>query len=211
MTKLTKISGISAAFILIALDVLAIINSFALGGASVFNNFINYSIPCGLLLGCVLLAAIYEKPYKKSLSITTMVFFSILLLIRTLAIVLRILELIYATNIVTVWYTQYMELAQYSAFTVLALAVIFLLIYLTKGKLEKTALFLGGFSCLGLLGVWAVHLYTLITGATQLSISFLQFLIELYNSGFFRDMLVALAYIIAFWTINEINKEKEKA
>ena len=41
MTKLTKISGISAAFILIALDVLAIINSFALGGASVFNNFIN--------------------------------------------------------------------------------------------------------------------------------------------------------------------------
>lgn len=209
MTKITKISGISAAIILIALDIFAIVNSLTLNFANMVNNFINYSLLCGAFLGITLLAAIFEKPYKKSLSIITLVLFSVSFAVRLLAIILYVLELIFASYMTNVGFNEYIELAKYSAFALLALGVIFLMIYLTKGKFEKTALTLGGASCVAMFAVWGINTYFLVTSAVEYSVGIFKAFLEFYSSDLLRDCLTVLAYIMTFWIINEINKEKE--
>ncbi len=210
MTKTTKISGISVAILLIALDFFVIANSLTLSVGNIINNFINYSLPCGTLLGITLLVAIFEKPSKKALSITTLVLFSVSFAIRVLAIVLYVLEPIFANYLVVAGFNEYMELAKYAAFTLLALGVIFLMIYLRKGKFEKTALTLGGVSCVALLIVWGIYTYYLISSSVEYSAGLFEIFLEFYNGELLRDAVVVISYITSFWVINEINKEKEK-
>ncbi len=209
MTKLMKITGISAALILIVLDIFALSTSFALGGMNVFNTIINNSIPCGLLLGCTVLSAIFEKYSKKTLSIITVVLFSIFLFIRVLAIALHVWEIFFSPYLAPMTYTEYMDLAKYSAFTLLAVAVLFLMKYLNKGKFEKTTLVLGGVSCSALFIAWGIDMYNVLSSALELSYGLLESFMEIYNSGLLIEAFSVLAYIIVFWIINEINKDKE--
>ena len=100
-------------------------------------------------------------------------------------------------------------LLKYSAFTLLAVGVLFLMKYLTKGKFEKTTLVLGGFSCAALFVAWGIDIYNLVSSVVDLSYGFIEIFMEVYNSGLFREVFLVLAYVIVFWIINEINKEKE--
>ena len=209
MTKLVKFSGISAALILIILDITALVTSFTLGGINVFNTVVNNSIPCGLLLGCTVLSAIFEKYSKKVLSTITSILFSIALCIRVLAIGLYIWMIFFSHYLAPMTYTEYMDLAKYSAFTLLAVGVLFLMKYLTKGKFEKTTLVLGGVSCTALFVAWGIGIYNLVSSVVDLSYGFIEIFMEVYNSGLFREVFLVLAYVIVFWIINEINKEKE--
>lgn len=211
MTRLMKISGTLASVVLIFLDAIALINSLSLSGMIVFDSFVNNSISCGLFLGACSLCVIYNKAAKKGLTITSLVLFSAAVLIRILAIVLLILERIYATYLAPMTSAQYLELAEYSAFALLAVAVIFLMIFLLKGKLQKTTLALGSTSLIALCAVWVINIYNLITEAVNLSSGVISTLYQFLNGGLAKDIIVVLAYAAVFWALTDINKVKGNA
>lgn len=211
MSKLTKILGIVGAIMLIFLDIKELWNCFTLSGVGIFNNIVNNTLPCGLLLGVLTLYAVRNESHKKSLSIATLVFFIIAAFIRILTLVLYILERIYANYLAPMSASDYLDLAKFSAFGLLAFAVIFLMIYTLKGKFEKTALALGGVSLISLCVVWVINIYSLITEAINFSSGIFESVIAFFKGGLAIDIAVILAYLAVFWILTTIMKNKEKA
>ena len=211
MTKLIKILGIIGALTLVFFDVSGICSSFALSGVEAFNNIINNMLPCGLLLGILTIYTIYNNGHKKAFSITTLIFYSIAAFIRTATLVLYILERIYASYAAPMIATDYLDLVEFSAFGLLAFAVIFLMIYLIKGKFEKAALSLCGVALALLCVVFAINIYSLITEAISISSGIFEVAIEFLNGGLAKDIVIILAYLAVFWVLTTIMKNKEKA
>lgn len=211
MSKLTKIVGVLGAVALIFLDVREIWNCFTLNFVEVLSNVVNNSLPCGLLLGGLTLYAIHNEGSKKSLSITTLVFFAITAFFRVATLVLYILESIFGKYKSEMVANDYLDLVEFFAFGLLAFATIFLMIYLIKGKFEKTSLTLCGFSIVLLFGAWIIKIYTLVSEAINLSSGFFEVLIAFVNGGLLWDLVVVLAYLSVFWNLTAIMKIKEKA
>ncbi len=211
MSKLTKISGITGSLILIFLDLWVIFNSFTLSGILAFSNIVINMIPCGLLLGALTLYVIYNSSPKKVLSVTTLVVFSITAVIKMLTLVLYALERIYATYLSPMSANDYLDLAEFSAYGLLSAAVVFLMIYLIKGKLEKTSLALAGISAFVLCVIWVINIYSLITDAVNLSSGIFEVVISFFKGGLAKDIVIILAYLSVFWVLASIIKNKEKA
>ena len=211
MSKLTKILGVVGAILLIFLDIREIWNCFTLNGVDIFNNIINNSLPCGLLLGVFTLYAIHNESPQKALSITTLVFFVIAAFFRTLTLVLYILERIYASYAVGMIATDYLDFAEFFAFGLLAFAVIFLMIYLLKNKFEKTSLALCGIALVVLCIVWVINIYSLINEGVNISSGISEVIIAFLEGGLAADIVIILAYLAVFWILTTIMKNKEKA
>lgn len=211
MSKLTKIAGIAGSLILIFLDLWVILNSFTLSGILAFSNIVINMIPCGLLLGALTLYIIHSKTFKKTFSVAVMVVFSIAAVIKTLTLVLYTLERMYATYLLPMNATDYLDLAEFSAYGLLSVAVVFLMIYLIKGKLEKTSLALAGISAFVLCAIWVINIYTLITDAVNLSSGIFEVVISFFKGGLAKDIVIILAYLSVFWVLTSIIKNKEKA
>lgn len=212
MSKLTKISGIIGAIILIILDAWVIFNSFSLSGIEILNTFIiKNMIPCGLLLGWLTLDTIRNNTRKKSLCIVTMVLFVITAIIRALTLVLYILERIYANYLSSMTTTDYLDLIQFAAYGILAVAAVFLMIYLLKGKFEKTSLALCGTAALSLCVIWIINIYTLITEAIDISSGVFEAAVTFFKDGLAQDIIFILGYLFVFWVLTRIIKSKEKA
>lgn len=211
MSKLTKILGIVGAIILIFLDVREIWNCFTLNGVEVFNNIINNSLPCGLLLGGLTLYTIYNECPQKAFSVTTLIFFAITAFIRIATLVLYVLERIYASYAIGMVATDYLDFAEFFAFGLLAFAVIFLMVYLLKGKFEKTSLALCGISLVILCVVWVINIYSLIAEAVSVSSGVFEVIIAFFQGGLAVDIGIVLSYLAVFWILTIIIKNKEKA
>ena len=211
MSKLTKIAGIAGSLILIFLDLWVILNSFTLSGILAFSNIVINMIPCGLLLGALTLYIIHSKTFKKTFSVAVMVVFSIAAVIKTLTLVLYTLERMYATYLSPMNATDYLDLAEFSAYGLLSVAVVFLMIYLIKGKLEKASLALAGISAFVLCAIWVINIYTLITDAVNLSSGIFEVVISFFKGGLAKDIVIILAYLSVFWVLTSIIKNKEKA
>lgn len=211
MSKLTKIVGIVSAVALIFLDLREIWNCFTLNGIGAFSNIINHSIPCGLILGALTLYTIHNETPKKSLSITTLVLFSVTAFVRVATLVLYILERIYAPYSSAMVATDYLDLIEFFAFGILAFAVIFLMYYLIKGKFEKTSLALCGVALILLFTVWIFGICSLISEAISISSGLFEVITVFFKGGFLWEIVAILAYLSVFWNLTIIMKNKVKA
>lgn len=211
MSKITKFSGIIGALALVVLDIYIIINAFSLSGIDVFESIINNILPCGLLLGSLALYTIYNGIGKKALSVTTLIIFAIVAFIRFITVILYVLERIYATYLPPMVLADYLDFGKFVAVGILAVAVVFLMLYLTKGKFSKTALTLCGTASAILCIVFLFNIYSLVTEAVSLSSGILEVAVSFFNDGLAQDVIFILAYLSVFWVITTIVKNKEKA
>ena len=211
MSKITKFSGIIGALALVVLDIYIIINAFSLSGIDIFESIINNILPCGLLLGSLAFYTIYNGIGKKALSVTTLIIFAIVAFIRFITVILYVLERIYATYLPPMVLADYLDFGKFVAVGILAVAVVFLMLYLTKGKFSKTALTLCGTASAILCIVLLFNIYSLVTEAVSLSSGILEVAVSFFNDGLAQDVIFILAYLSVFWVITIIVKNKEKA
>jgi len=211
MSKLTKISCYFGAVMLIFWDVCAIWDCLALDGIYAVESIINNMIPCGLLLGILAIYTAYNEIGKKALSVTTLIIFAIVAFIRFITVILYVLERIYVTNLPPLILADYLDFGKFVAFGILAVAVVFLMLYLTKGKYYKTSLSLCGTAISILFVAWMFNVYTLVSEAVNVSSGFFEVFIAFFKENLAKDVLVIFAYLAIFGALTAIIKNKEKA
>ena len=210
MSKATKTVGVVGAIILGILDILMIFKSFSLSGMDLFNQVVNNSLPCGLLLGILTLCVLQEKSSKKAIGILASIFFGIFIFLRLVGTSFYIAEL---ANTVKLFETPItadivLSVVEYFAFVPLFVSGIFLVVYILKGKFKKTVQILGGISIIALLIVWVICMFQLVSSAVSEGVGFVQIMVSVYNSGLLWKLFIIAGYTSVFASLTGAMEKK---
>lgn len=211
MSKLTKIFGFIGAFFLIGFDVFAIYRCFGLGltNAMLFNQILYNMLPCGLILGLLTIFVLLNKSAKKIFNIFAIVFFGIATLTRIFATAMYILYFAKSIDFSTVTVVFYLDFIEFIAYIPLCISVIFLAIYLMKGKFLKTTQILGGISFITLLITRIIYIVHFLNLEMFNGLSFFAVVSELFAYNLFWNIFIVAAYALVFGSLTGVMEKKE--
>ena len=196
MSKLTKNFGLTGAAILGVFDAIIILGCFNLSGMTLFNEIVNNSLPCGLLLSLLTICTLLDKAPKKIIGIITTIFCGIFIFLRLVATGFYIYELASIAKLfqTSVTMDNILSTTEYFAFVPLFVACIFLVVYLLKGKLKKATQILSGVSIITMIVIWIVCVFNIVSSGFAESVGFIQIFINLYNAGFIWKLFIIAGY-----------------
>ena len=209
MSKLTKIFGFIGAFFLIAFDIFMIYGCFGLTNAELFNQILYNMLPCGLIFGVLTILVLLNKPAKKIFNIFAVIFFGIATLLRVFATMMYILYFAKSIDFSILTIDFYLDFIEFIAYIPLCISVIFLVIYLMKGKFLKTTQILGGISFVVLLVTRIIYIVNFVNLEMFNQLGFFAILSELFAYGLFWNIFSVAAYALAFGALTGVMEKKE--
>lgn len=210
MNKIMKILAVLAAVLLIFWDVFTLSDLTAVEtGAEGFGIWMRAMLPCGLLFGVTALLHQFEKPIKKPLAVITAVFFGGMAIMWLLALVVQLQEIIAGTA-ATDW-SELLLIAEFIAYLLLAVAAVFLMVYIIGGRLRRTALTLFSVSAGLLLIDWIILLYQQISDMMFAGAGFLEIVLAVFTTDFIWSVTSLIAYTVCFGWITRVLADAAEA
>ena len=212
MNKIMKILAVLAAVLLIIWDVFTLSDLAAAESAATgFGIWMRAMLPCGVLFGITMLLHQFQKSAKKPLAIITAVFFGGMALIRILALVVQFMEIAACTAATDAG--EILLIVEFYGYVLLAVAAIFLMIFIVGGGLRRTTLTLFAISAGILLVGWIIVVYQQISEMMFAGAGFLEIVFAICSADFIWSVTSLIAYTLCFgWStgvLSEPTKPKE--
>lgn len=204
--------AIVGAVFLGVLDVIYLKTAFSgNSGAAVFQGIMAFNTPCALFLAGTFLLWYFKKPWMCPLAIATITVNGVFLLLRLLALVWQIGDMLQGTA--ATGNSEILALVEFAAYMVLLAANILLMLrFLTKRlKIAVQAVFTVAF--LGLIIDWVLIIKNYVSAFLGSGNSGISLFFERYgdsfNSGFFFSLIALIAYLFVFSAATDVFEERK--
>lgn len=199
MGSLSKILATCGAIFLICYDLYVLVSVAGdqmMYSSEKFNSIMWAMIPCGFLLGVTSLCEIFDKDAKKPLAVISIIIFGITAIIRLFSLVYQVILII--TGKGTTGTDEYIGLADFSGYTLLAVAAIFFMFYIIKKTMHRTTLVIGGVALLILIVSWVTDAYLIISNSAEEWSGFWTLFTEFFYGGLIWGLLTMISYGLIF-------------
>ncbi len=197
MRNWTRIGMYISAGLLILLDLFTLFNLQTTSGGAVFNQVMNAMAPCGLLLGVTVLLWLSDKGPKNALRLFTAIFFGLTALLRLFAFGFQMVLISRGGQATDK--AEILNIIAFLAYAVLAVAVVFLMVYLKDNKCRKTTLVLFGCAVVILVAVWGMTFVDAISELVFLDTPILTLLLTICSADYLQPLVVIGVYSVIFF------------
>lgn len=197
MNRIMKILAVVSSVILIFWDFSALSDTAsASSGAEMFDIIMSTMFPCGVLFGITSLLYYFEKPAKKILAVITAVFFGIMAVIRIFALVLQFTLI--AKGTAANDFNEILLIVEFAGYLLLAVSAVFLMVYILKAAMRRTALTIYLISAFVLLVDWVIIVYNNVSDMIFRDSTFIEIILNVFTGDFIWSLTTVIAYTISF-------------